>query len=38
VSYSGDDSVVHARQGMDTINRPITRTVEVNVKVVASAQ
>ena len=36
--YSGDDSFVYARQGLDTINRPITRTVEVNVKVAASAQ
>ena len=36
--YSGDDSFVYARQGTDTINRPITRTVEVNVKVAASAQ
>jgi len=36
--YSGDDSFTYARQGMDTINRPITRTVEVNVKVAASAQ
>jgi hypothetical protein len=31
--YVGDDRFVYARQGLDAINRPITRTVDVNVKV-----
>jgi len=36
--YSGDDRFVYVRQGLDTINRPISRTVEVNVKVASSLQ
>jgi hypothetical protein len=31
--YVGDDRFVYARQGLDTINRPVTRTVDVSVKV-----
>jgi hypothetical protein len=31
--YVGDDRFVYARDGMDAINRPITRTVEMSVKV-----
>ena len=33
--YSGDDRFVYVRQGMDAVNRPISRTVEVSVKVAA---
>jgi hypothetical protein len=33
--YSGDDRFVYVRQGMDSVNRPISRTVEVSVKVAA---
>jgi hypothetical protein len=33
--YAGDDHFVYARQGMDMMNRPITRTVDVSVKVAA---
>jgi hypothetical protein len=33
--YAGDDHFVYAKQGFDTINRPISRTVEVSVKVAA---
>jgi len=36
--YSGDDRFVYARQGLDMINRPVTRTVEVDVKVAPSPQ
>ena len=31
--YVGDDRFVYARDGMDAVNRPITRTVEMSVKV-----
>lgn len=31
--YIGDDRFVYSRQGLDAINRPITRTVDVSVKV-----
>ncbi|MBR0776944.1 hypothetical protein JQ625_19075 [Bradyrhizobium diazoefficiens] len=31
--YVGDDRFVYARQGLDAVNRPITRTVDVSVKV-----
>jgi hypothetical protein len=31
--YAGDDHFVYAEQGMDTINRPITRTIDVSVRV-----
>jgi hypothetical protein len=33
--YTGDDRFVYARKGLDTRNHPITRTVEVTVKVAA---
>jgi hypothetical protein len=33
--YAGDDHFVYARQGSDMLNRPITRTVDVSVKVAA---
>src|SRR5882757_3540449 len=33
--YAGDDRFVYARHGMDSVNRPISRTVEVNVIVAA---
>jgi hypothetical protein len=33
--YAGDDHFVYVKQGFDTANRPIARTVEVNVKVAA---
>jgi hypothetical protein len=33
--YVGDDHFVYSKHGFDTINRPISRTVEVNVKVAA---
>ena len=31
--YVGDDHFVYVRQGTDTVNRPISRTIEVTVKV-----
>ena len=31
--YVGDDRFVYARQGFDNLNRPVTRTVDVTVKV-----
>jgi hypothetical protein len=31
--YAGDDRFVYVRQGMDSVNRPVSRTVEVSVKV-----
>ena len=31
--YVGDDRFVYVRQGQDAINRPITRTVDVSVKI-----
>jgi hypothetical protein len=31
--YVGDDHFTYARQGLNALNRPITRTVVVNVKV-----
>jgi hypothetical protein len=31
--YTGDDHFVYVREGFDTINRPISRTVEVSVRV-----
>jgi hypothetical protein len=31
--YVGDDRFVYARQGLDAMNRPIKRTVDVSVKV-----
>jgi hypothetical protein len=31
--YVGDDRFVYARQGFDALNRPVTRTVDVTVKV-----
>ena len=34
--YAGDDRFVYARHGMDSVNRPISRTVEVSVKVAAA--
>ena len=34
--YAGGDHFVYARYGMDSLNRPISRTVEVNVKVAAA--
>ncbi|MDI1262329.1 MAG: hypothetical protein PS018_03610 [bacterium] len=33
--YNGDDRFAYVRHGLDSINRPISRTVEVNVKVAA---
>jgi hypothetical protein len=33
--YAGDDRFVYVRQGMDSVNRPISRTVEVSVKLAA---
>ena len=33
--YAGDDHFVYARQGMDMINRPVTRTVDISVRVAA---
>ena len=33
--YVGDDHFTYARQGLNTRNQPITRTVVVNVKVSA---
>jgi hypothetical protein len=33
--YVGDDHFTYARQGLNALNRPITRTVVVNVKVSA---
>jgi hypothetical protein len=32
--YVGEDWFVYAREGMDPVNRPVTRTVEMSVKVV----
>jgi hypothetical protein len=34
--FAGDDRFVYVRQGMDMVNRPISRTVEVSVKVAAA--
>jgi hypothetical protein len=31
--YAGDDRFSYAKQGLDRINNPVTRTVEVTVKV-----
>jgi hypothetical protein len=31
--YVGDDHFVYAKEGFDPMNRPVTRTVEVTVKV-----
>ena len=33
--YAGDDHFVYARQGLDAVNRPITRTVDISVKIAA---
>jgi hypothetical protein len=33
--YIGDDHFTYARQGLNALNQPITRTVDVNVKVSA---
>ena len=33
--YVGDDHFSYARQGMNALNQPVTRTVDVNVKVSA---
>jgi hypothetical protein len=33
--FAGDDHFIYARQGSDMLNRPITRTVDVTVKVAA---
>ena len=33
--YAGDDHFVYAQRGLDTLNRAITRTVDITVKVAA---